>query len=198
MPTDLPIKCSCGSFRGVARQISGRAGIRLICYCDDCQSFAQFLGRADEILDTHGGTDIFQTSPAKIEITEGRDHLACMRLTPNGLLRWYADCCKTPVGCTQPTRQVPFVGLIHACMNSEDQSLDEFIGPVSARIQGKYANGDRNEIKAHDKTPASVIFRLLPRLLVWRLRGDHNLTPFFDEDGAPVVAPRILDEQNSS
>ena len=198
VPTDLPIRCSCGSLRGVARGVSRRTGLRLVCYCDDCQSFAEFLGRADEILDAHGGTDFFQMSPARLEIMEGGDHLACIRLTPKGVLRWYADCCKTPVGNTLPTRQVPFVALIHSCMGVADQSLDEVIGPVRAGINGKYAKGDRTEINAHDKVPLSVLFRVYRKPLGWRLRGDHNRTPFFDRTGAPVVSPRVVSEQESS
>ena len=118
MTADLPIRCSCGALRGVARGVSPSRGNRVICYCADCQSFAHFLGRATEILDRSGGTDIFQTSPARIEITQGRERLASMRLTPKGLLRWYADCCKTPIGNTAITREIPFVGLICRCLDT--------------------------------------------------------------------------------
>ncbi len=82
MPTDLPIRCSCGALRGIARGVSAKRGNRIVCYCDDCQSFAYFLEHPDRILDSHGGTDIFQMSPARLEISEGADQLVCMRLTP--------------------------------------------------------------------------------------------------------------------
>ncbi len=198
MTTDVPISCSCGSLRGVARSVSRRSGNRLVCYCDDCQSFAEFLGRADEILDTHGGTDIFQMSPARLEITEGGNRLACVRLTPKGLFRWYADCCKTPIGNTLPTRQVPVIGLIHSCMNTEGRSRDETLGPVRAGVNGRYATGDRTEINAHDRAPLSVLFRMSRKLLGWRLRGDHNRSPFFDNTGAPTVVPRVVNERKPS
>jgi hypothetical protein len=61
-PTEVPLRCSCGVVRGAARGVSGANGNRLICYCDDCQSFAHFLGPAQPILDSHGGTEIFQMS----------------------------------------------------------------------------------------------------------------------------------------
>ena len=198
MTTDVPIRCSCGSLRGVARGVSRSSGNRLVCYCDDCQSFAEFLGRADEILDTHGGTDIFQMSPARLEITEGGNRLACVRLTPKGLFRWYADCCKTPIGSTLPTRQVPFIGLIHSCMNTEGKSRDETLGPVRAGVNGRYATGDRTEINAHDRAPLSLLFRMSRKLLGWRLRGDHNRSPFFDNTGAPTVVPRVVNERKPS
>ena len=51
MKVDVPIRCSCGALQGYARGISRKSGRRMACYCDDCQSFAHFLGRADEVLD---------------------------------------------------------------------------------------------------------------------------------------------------
>ena len=35
----------------------------MVCYCDDCQAFLHYLGRAD-LLDALGGTDIVQMAPA--------------------------------------------------------------------------------------------------------------------------------------
>src|SRR5262245_25612243 len=100
MPDDLAIRCDCGAVRGVARGVSGERGNRVVCYCDDCQSFAHVLERSEDTLDAHGGTEIFQMSPAQLEFTAGADRLACLRLTPKGLLRWYASCCRTPIGNT--------------------------------------------------------------------------------------------------
>lgn len=195
MPTDLPTRCSCGTLRGVASGVSAATGNRIVCYCDDCQLFAHFLGRADEILDPHGGSDIFQTSPARLRITEGAERLACMRLTPKGLLRWYADCCRTPIGNTLATHHDAFVGLIHACIDeaAAGRPLDAVLGPVRARVYGRYAKGGRTELRAHDGVPVSEILRVAGRLLVWRLRGDHRRSPFFDaRTGRPRSTPYVL------
>lgn len=191
MKTDIPIGCSCGRLQGAARAVSASAGNRLVCYCDDCQSFAEFLGRSEEILDAYGGTDVFQMSTAQVEIRDGVEFLACVRLTPNGVLRWYADCCKTPVGNTLPTHHLPFVGLIHLCIAVGKESLDKMIGPVRAGVHGRYARGDRAEIKAHDKVSFLLLIRIIRKLIWWRMRRDHRRTPFFDENGAPTVAPRM-------
>lgn len=75
MTTDLSIQCHCGSVRGLARGVSRKVGIRVVCYCDDCQAFANYLGAGDTILDSHGGTDIFQMSPAALNIMHGLDNL---------------------------------------------------------------------------------------------------------------------------
>ena len=191
MSTEVSIRCTCGVLRGTLHEVSGDHGNRVICYCDDCQSFAHFLGTAHEILDAHGGTEVFQVSPVRIELTSGLEHLACMSLRPGGLIRWYADCCRTPIGNTLATRQVPFVGVIHSC--APVPSLDELFGPVRARIQARFAKGDRARLDAHDRAPVSVILRFTWRILGARLRGDHARSPFFDaKTGALVRTPRVL------
>lgn len=179
------------------RDVSGDQGNRIVCYCDDCQSFAHFLDGADQILDAHGGTDIFQMSPAGFEITQGGDHLACMRLRPGGLLRWYADCCRTPIGNTLGTRQVPFVGLIHSCTDhtSHGRTRDEALGPVRARVHARFATGDRAALDAHDRAPASMLLRFAWIVLKARLRGDHRRSAFFDDrTGDPTATPHVLTE----
>ncbi|MGE4606693.1 MAG: DUF6151 family protein [Myxococcota bacterium] len=196
MTVDVPIRCSCGALRGIVRGVSGQNGNRLVCYCDDCQSFAHFLGRADEVLDAHGGTDIFQTTPVHIEITEGADRLACMRLTAGGLLRWYADCCKTPIGNTRGSRRVPFVGVVHSCMDhaADIRFRDEALGAVRARINGRFAKGDLAQLSAHQRAPVSML-RVVPMMLFAWLRGESTPSPFFDAaTGKPRVVPRILSE----
>lgn len=195
MPADLPLRCSCGTVRGVARGVSAARGNRVACYCDDCQSFAWFLGRADEILDAHGGTDIFQMSPARLELGCGREQLACLRLTPGGLLRWYADCCKTPIGNTMAARQVPFVGLVHSFCDhaAHGPSRDETLGPVRGRVNGRFAAGDRSTLDAHDRAPFSMLPRLAWMIGLARLRGEHARSVFFDaETGELSVDPRVL------
>jgi hypothetical protein len=190
VPADLPVRCSCGALRGVARGVSGRTGNRAVCYCDDCQAFAHFLDRAGEILDTHGGTEIFQTSPARLAITAGADRLACIRLRPKGLLRWYAACCRTPIGNTLATARIPFVGLV---LPHPDPERDETLGPMRARGHARFAKGTPPD--AHASFPASVIARALWIAVAARLRGDHRRSPFFDEAGAPVSTPRVLTEE---
>jgi hypothetical protein len=177
----------------VARQIGPSRGTHLVCHCDDCQAFAHHLGRAHEFLDPHGGTEAYQTSPARIGFTAGVDRLACLRLKPNGLLRWYAACCRTPIANTLPSRQLPFVALIQPSVAEPDRrARDAALGPVRARIFKRFAVGDRDQLDAHDRAPASVFVRLFWLMLAARLRGDHARSPFFAGDGAPVATPLVL------
>ena len=137
MASDITIRCSCGGFEGRAHGLESSVGIRLVCYCDDCQAFPWALDAADRVLDAHGGSDIFQTSPARIEFTKGRENLACLRLSDKGLLRWYASCCNSPIGATLAMASVPFVALLHSAMEfggSPDAVLGPSRGGVNARF----------------------------------------------------------------
>jgi len=190
MPTDLAIGCSCGSLKGVARGFAAARVNRVVCGCGDCQAYARYLGRADELLDAYGGTDIFQMCPRDLAFTHGADRIACLRLTPNGALRWYADCCKTPIANTFSTSHMPFMGMVHACIDRshDKRSLDDMLGPVRVRVNNPAAP---NESSTWALIP--MLLRYGGMLLWWRLRGDHKRSPFFNaRTGAPIVAPRIV------
>jgi len=196
---DVSIRCRCGALCGSLRRESPNVGFRIVCYCDDCQAFARFLGNEGPILDTNGGTDIVQLSAARLHITAGADQLACVRVTPKGLYRWYTRCCRTPIGNTLPTHQAPFVGVIHACIDPGPQSLDDVLGPVSLRVMAKFAVGSLPTRDAHQTFPLSHVLRLVASMLGWRLRGDHKHSPFFDAaTGAPVAVPQRYDGATGS
>ena len=82
--------------KGTVRELA--SANQVVCYCKDCQMYALFLGRESDILDEHGGTHVLQLLPKNVAFTQGTEALACVRLSENGLLRWYASCCKTPIG----------------------------------------------------------------------------------------------------
>ncbi len=198
MSNQFSISCSCGDVKGIATGRSRSDGNRVKCYCDDCQAFAHYLERADDVLDTHGGTDVFQMSPARLQFYSGVERLACVRLKPKGLLRWYAGCCKSPIGNTLPTRQIPFVGLINDCVerDADDRSLDDVLGPLGKGVFGRYAKGDRTNIDAYDGLALAMILNFLGRALRFRMRGDHKHSPFFNEaTGQPIVTPQVLSEK---
>ncbi len=102
---DILLRCGCGRVRGYAHGVSRSAGFRFVCYCKDCQAFARFLERTD-ILDVAGGTDIFQMPPGRVMFTAGFEALSCLRLSGKAL-RWYADCCRTPIANTAADPRFP-------------------------------------------------------------------------------------------
>ena len=191
MAAEISFSCSCSQLQGVLREPSPPTGPHVVCYCRDCQAFPHALGVADKVLNAHGGTQIFQTSPARMEIVAGRQRLACLRLTPKGLLRWYASCCNTPVGNTLPTAQLPFVGFPVSAISPTDRAL---LGPIAAGVNGRSARGDRASLIGHDRGPLWLLFRGARLILGSRLQKDWRRNPFFDDEGRPSVTPRILSQ----
>ena len=69
-----PLQCSCGTVKGSVAH--PEKAVRAVCYCDDCQAFARFLGKADQILDPMGGTDVIAITPENLTFTAGKAMLA--------------------------------------------------------------------------------------------------------------------------
>jgi hypothetical protein len=170
--------------KGRALDVSRKSGNRAVCYCKDCQAFARFVGVAG-VMDDRGGTDIFQMAPSRLVIDEGLDAIACVRLSEKGLFRWYAGCCKTPIG-NMVGPKLPFIGVIHTFMDCA--SRDEVLGEVRAYVGRKSALGGAVE----KKLSLGAILHVTRLLVTWKLRGMGRQSTFFDAKGAPVAAPRVL------
>jgi hypothetical protein len=183
-----PLRCRCGTLKG---SVSHPEKVnRGVCYCRDCQAYAHFLGKTEDILDELGGTDVVATLAQYVTFTQGAEALACMSLTDNGLLRWYASCCNTPIGNTQRNFKVSFVGLVHTCLEDPSKTLDSSFGPVRMRVNTKNAKGRAESMPL--STVTSVL-RFLASVIRARLDGSYKLTPFFDSHrGTPVLTPKVL------
>jgi hypothetical protein len=191
MSTQLPLRCRCGRVRGVVGEVSPESGNRLICYCDDCQVFARFLGTPG-VMDDRGGTDIFQVAPARMKVTEGGDALRCVRLTEKGLYRWYTECCRTPAGNTLP--RVPFVGIAHCFMDHEadGRAREDVLGKPLGLIQGRFAVGGLPP-GAQRVASFGLVARCARVILGWWITGKGAPTPFFDpKTRAPRIEPYVL------
>jgi len=192
---DVQLKCSCENFRAVLHRAGKGHGNRCICYCADCQAFAHFLGRECEILDRNGGTDVYQASPGRLEILDGLQRLSCVHLTEKPTLRWFTDCCRTPIGNTLNSNTLPFIGLIHNCIDVSgmEGGLDSLLGPVRARVNGGGAKGDTEGLSIHRSAPVSLYWRFGKMVLGAKLTGEHRKSPLFDrETGKPVAEPMSL------
>jgi len=136
------------------------------------------------------GTDVVQTRPANLTFTHGQNALACMRLTPKGLLRWYTACCNTPIGNTVANYRMPFVGLVHSCLEGTGPSLDQSFGPVRARVNTKSAKG---EVPSGSGGMMSAILPFIALVARPLVDGSYKRTPFFSADtGAPIATPKVL------
>lgn len=189
---DVLLRCHCGHVRGVARGVAPSAGLRFVCYCKDCQAFAKFLDRPD-VLDAAGGTDIFQMPARRVVLTAGTDAVRCITLSGK-VLRWYAECCRTPIANTAATARFPIVALIHVVMDHEagDRSRDEALGPPLCRIHEQSATAPRPP-NAPPPLSSGIFLRRVAKLLGWWARGLGRPNPFFDDHtGAPVSQPLLV------
>jgi len=196
MAVDVPLACRCGKVRGVLRGVAPNTVNRVVCHCDDCQAFAMHLGDTADVLDPHHGTDISQLPPSRVELTEGLDHVALLRLSPRGLFRWYTSCCQTPIGNTTPGPGMPFVGIVHTFVDHSEHPRDEVMGPPRGRIHGRFVPLDRRDgCDAHPKAPAGLLALTAGRLMSWKLTGKARPHPFFDDAGQPIASPTVLTKE---
>jgi hypothetical protein len=158
---------------------------RVVCYCDDCQAFAHYLGRAD-LLDGQGGTDIVQLAPASLRFVQGGHRIVGLRLTPNGLFRWHANCCNTPMGNTR-SPAIPFVGIVVQAFNTGTQDADVVFGKPIGAIMGKYAIGTAPAGSKGIKLP--LLLRAVRMVLGWRVSGQTWPHPFFKRDTREPIYP---------
>lgn len=181
-----PLRCRCGTLQGLV-QVSP-AATRAVCYCADCQAYARFLGGA--IVDDSGGTEVVAMAPRYIRFTSGLESLACLSLSPRGLLRWYARCCNTPIGNTPRNHKIAYVGLLHSCLGDADARQAGF-GPVKIVANTKAALGPVASVGLGSRVRA--LFNLGTSLLGSRLSGSYAQSPFFEPGSdAPVRPPHVL------
>jgi len=145
------------------------------------------MGLADQ-LEPGGGSALLHVLPARIEITQGAENLACIRLSSKGLHRWYATCCKTPIANTPGSSRIPFAGMWRG--NFAD--ISDF-GPVSVFGFTKMAQPGRGA-PVRDKGLWRMASGISRRSLAAYMNGTARINPFFDADGASVAVPHVLDK----
>lgn len=187
---DVALRCRCGLVTGIAHDVTPQTGIHLVCHCIDCRAYAHAIGRAD-VITAHGGSGIFQLAPKQVRLKVPAGQLSCLRLSEEGLLRWYTTCCQTPVGNSLAKASAPFFGMLTAFMDLDEAGLVQVLGPPRG-ILGKAA--------LHPPLPAWIepgfsigavwqTVRFMARGLV---TGAAKPAVVFDATGAPLVTPRVL------
>jgi hypothetical protein len=162
---------------------------RAVCYCKDCQAYGRFLG-SEGLLDAAGGTEVAATLPAAVRFDAGLEHLACMSLSPKGLYRWYASCCRTPIGNTPRNPRTSYLGLMRACIDAPDAELDRELGPLTCRVETQSA---RAPVASSGLATARVVGKVGWMLVKARLGGAYRKNPFFQAGTRePVKAPQVL------
>ncbi|PCH61699.1 MAG: hypothetical protein COC19_04490 [SAR86 cluster bacterium] len=187
---ELQLKCDCGKVTGIVHDVKPGCGNRVVCYCASCRNFAKHVNPDGHVLNEFGGTEIFQIAPSSMEIQQGLDSIACLRLSEKGLYRWYASCCNTPIGNTVSLR-FPLVGVISSFI-TRDQGVDSKIGPVVGISYEQYATGDLPQSMRIGKSKIAQLFTMIRKMLIWKVQGKHSPSPFYDKQGNPIVEPSII------
>jgi len=184
--TDLPLRCRCGHVHAHALDVSPSTTNYVVCYCHDCRAYLRWLGRND-LLDAGGGTQIVQMARGRVVFDQGLDAVQCMRLSDKGLFRWYASCCRTPVGNSIPV--VPFLGVSTGFFDPDAAERWTRELPPLVRVQSRSACGPVRS----DTAPAFPMFLRITRLLLgWAIRGLGGNTLFDAKTRKPRVEPRVL------
>ena len=182
-----PLRCQCGLVQG---EVDVHHSARAVCYCKDCQAYARFLGHEAEILDRFGGTEIIATVPRRVRFNAGFDKVVCMSLSEKGLLRWYASCCRTPIGNTPRDRKIAYVGLARQCLVGSDDEMRRWFGTREIALNTQSAHG---QVRS---TPAAMfvgLLKIIRNVAGARLKGDYKDNPFFVQDsGMPITTPQNL------
>lgn len=190
MSNVVNLRCTCGAVKGKLHVVDD-SFLLIKCLCCDCQSFASYLGNEENILDEHGGTELFQTYPAHMEITDGTENIGCVQLREKGTYRWHTTCCNMPLANTLTSPKVPFVSVSAKLMQFDtEQDKLNIVGPVKMKAFGKYAKGEMPQ-DAHPKIPLSI----MPKLIGFMIRGmfgKKNVPSPFFRDKEPVVKATIL------
>lgn len=180
---DAAFSCTCGKVCGHVAPVGPKTGIHLICHCGDCRAAARYLGQPDT---AQNGVDLFQTSPESIRLETGVEHLAILRLSPKGPLRWYAACCKTPMFNTLSRPGLAFVTVLLS--NTDDPAV---FGPVVAESFVPQAGGSPKH-----KNGGRMVMGIMSRLIAARLSGKWKKTPFFDvATGEPIAPVHLIDKK---
>lgn len=145
------------------------------------------------MLDANGGTSVYQTRCARMEITGGKGYLACLHMTEKSTLRWYTSCCRTPMFNTFDSGKIPFITTItHAC---DPERREAVLGPPKGYLYVDEAPGESLNLKS---TPFFTLMRRWFARAFWDwLSGDYRRTALFDSETLkPIAEPGQLTEND--
>jgi hypothetical protein len=141
---DVRLSCACGQ---VLLRVYAKSPVHLVCYCDDCQGYVEWLTarRPDEYgpetaVDAQGGSRTFQVFGSEVQVVSGGNLLVPTaldpRLVPKGrprqMLRAHCSCCFTPM-FSASWRELATVGIYAAnvVISSNDGSTNQYFAPDS-------------------------------------------------------------------
>ena len=186
---ELPLSCQCGIVGARVLDAEPRSGDHIVCYCHDCRDFVRLLHKEDHILDRLGGTALFNFRFSRFALDRGADSLACLHMTDKPVLRWYAECCGTPMFNSYANARIPFFDVILA--NSTDRNAREALGDSVGNLFTTSATGDASHLAA--MSLSGLVLKVAPRVIRETLNGGRRRNPLFDADTLePIARPRRL------
>jgi hypothetical protein len=186
---NLPLRCACGAVQG--QLVRSASATRAVCYCRDCQAYARFLG-SPGIVDRDGGTEVVASLPMHVRFTRGVDSIACMSLSERGLLRWYASCCDTPIGNTPRNPKIPYVGVVHCCVEGGAPAIDRALGRKRIVVNTKSA---RKHVRSTPLASSVAVLKLMAAAAGARMSGAYRNNPFFVHASRTPIRPvRVLSD----
>lgn len=189
LPAELHHACRCGKVSIRVDVPAGGAGTRCTCYCKDCQTAARLFGDGTGILAADGGTDIWQTTPDRLTIGRGAEHLTILRLSPKGLYRWHAGCCDTPMFNTLERLALPFVGVV--LRPDEAAAATAVLG--KSRVAANTASAPRGAgAPRRDRRFGAAARQLVLRMLLALASGRGRRNPLRGADGGPIAPVRVI------
>jgi hypothetical protein len=196
MSSNLSFACDCGTVTGTLIDVGPGPGDHVVCHCTDCQDLTHHLGHAERVLDAHGGTSLYQTRCARMQLDTGRDRLACLHLTDAPTLRWYAACCRTPLFNTFKNGKLPFITILLAAC--DPAARKQALGPPRGHLFLQDAIADT------DGLPKMSTITLMRRFFVRAIKdivsGDRRKAALFDAKTLePIAVPhRLTDEERQA
>lgn len=184
--------CRCGSVAGTLIEPGPSVGDHVVCHCTDCQTFAKRFNAADRILDQHSGTALYQGRCATMRLTRGRDRLACVHLTEKPTLRWYAQCCDTPMFNTFKNGRIPYITTVVA--NCDPDQRHRLLGPPIGHLFTEEGTGDVSHLKR--LSMLKLMRRSSKRMIIDTLVGDRRRADLFDPGTLqPIASPKPRTQQ---
>ena len=184
----MNFNCECGSVAGEISNSEELFGLRFVCMCKDCQRYAQYLGKADLILDKSGGTEVVAVFPKLMTFTKGFENVRGIKHTEkSGTFRWFANCCKSPLA-NSLSSSAGYIGLITKRLSEVDRNS---LGPICVRANGE--SGIPPLPPGTSKSfPMKWLFVTIRQIFKMLVKGLKRPNPFFDEKDVPLAPVEIL------
>lgn len=181
MGQDVFFSCDCGQIMGRMVDTSPRTGTACICHCRFCRAAEVYLDQTDPGWD---GVGVFQTSTDRVRIDEGLDHLKAFSFSKDGLVRWYAGCCKVPMFNTMRNPRWALISV----------SVDRIPDPSPLGEIKVVAHEPDERGKLHHTGLRHAIWGVLSRAARMQVGSKWKNFPLYGKSQRPIVAVHVLSD----